>query len=159
MQVKIFVRPVFPNPTGPLTMQLAREGPLQNHEVTIGESRSYALVRDIEISTAASKFSQSNINAHATEGHIEQEIVDNRNFGDQRQPRAEIAGTDSPSIPQPAAQISGQGHLRLPERRAEATGANAPSSTGPRPGAKALYSAPVSICRYRFEWQSNEVMS
>jgi hypothetical protein len=50
MQVKTFVRAIFPNPTGPLTMQLAKERPLGPHELTYGESRSEALIRDIQVS-------------------------------------------------------------------------------------------------------------
>ncbi|TVY50003.1 hypothetical protein LOCC1_G000105 [Lachnellula occidentalis] len=145
MQVKVFVRPIFPNPIGPLTMQLAQERPLQNHEVTVGESRSYALVRDIELSTATSKFSQNHANAHAGE-HIRQDVVDDSNFGDQRQPQAETAQrSKSPLIPQPAAQTSSQRQFRLPEHGAEAVGANTPSSTERRPGAVILDSASVPI--------------
>jgi hypothetical protein len=50
MQVKTFVRAIFPNPTGPLTMQLAQERPLSPQELIYGESRSQALVKDIQVS-------------------------------------------------------------------------------------------------------------
>ena len=54
MQVKVHVRAVFPNPTGALTTQLAKERPFEAHEtIYTGESRSRALERDIEISRAA----------------------------------------------------------------------------------------------------------
>ena len=52
MQVKTFVRAVFPSPIGPLTMQLAKERPLR-YEKAFGESRSHALVKDIQISADA----------------------------------------------------------------------------------------------------------
>lgn len=51
MQVKTFVRAIIPNPTGPLTMQLAQERPLGRNEMTYGESRSQALVKDIQVSS------------------------------------------------------------------------------------------------------------
>jgi len=54
MQVKVEVRPLFPNPPGPLTTQLAKERPFEAHEKSYaGESRSKALDRDIEISKSA----------------------------------------------------------------------------------------------------------
>jgi hypothetical protein len=51
MQVKTFVRAIFPNPIGPLTIQLAKERPLGPDEMAYGESRSQALVKDIQVST------------------------------------------------------------------------------------------------------------
>ena len=54
MQVKVHVRAVFPNPSGPLTTQLAKERPIQSNELLFtGESRSKGLERDIEISKRA----------------------------------------------------------------------------------------------------------
>jgi hypothetical protein len=50
MQVKTFVRAIIPHPTGPLTMQLAKERPLGPQEFAYGESRSQALVKDIQVS-------------------------------------------------------------------------------------------------------------
>jgi hypothetical protein len=50
MQIKTFVKAIFPNPTGPLTMQLAKERPLGHHDLDYGESRSQALVKDIQVS-------------------------------------------------------------------------------------------------------------
>ncbi|KAL2060581.1 hypothetical protein VTL71DRAFT_9222 [Oculimacula yallundae] len=54
MQVKVEVRPLFPNPLGPLTTQLAQEVHFIAHEKSYtGESRSSALKTDIEISQVA----------------------------------------------------------------------------------------------------------
>jgi hypothetical protein len=54
MQVKVDVRALFPNPIGPLTAQLAKERRFgENERVRTGESRSTALIKDIEITTAA----------------------------------------------------------------------------------------------------------
>jgi len=54
MQVKVHVRAVFPNPSGPLITQLAKERPIQSNELLFtGESRSKGLERDIEISRRA----------------------------------------------------------------------------------------------------------
>lgn len=54
MQVKVSVRAIIPNATGPLITQLAKERQIQAHETTYtGESRSKALERDIDISRAA----------------------------------------------------------------------------------------------------------
>ena len=50
MQVKTFVRAIFPKPQGPLTMQLTKEEPLGPQELTYGESRSQGLVKDIQVS-------------------------------------------------------------------------------------------------------------
>jgi hypothetical protein len=54
MQVKVHVRALFPNPTGSLPTQLAKERLFEANERTYaGESRSRALERDIEMSRAA----------------------------------------------------------------------------------------------------------
>lgn len=54
MQVKVHIRPIFPNPPGPLTTQLAKECHFESHEtIHAGESRSKALEKDIVISRAA----------------------------------------------------------------------------------------------------------
>ncbi len=54
MQVKVHVRAHFPNQIGPITTQLAKERRLEEHERTLtGESRSKALIRDIDITTTA----------------------------------------------------------------------------------------------------------
>lgn len=54
MQVKVYIRALFPNPPGPLTTQLAKERAFEADETAYtGESRSRALERDIEISRAA----------------------------------------------------------------------------------------------------------
>jgi hypothetical protein len=50
MQVKVHVRALFPDQIGPRTTQLAKERRLDEHERTLtGESRSKALIKDIEI--------------------------------------------------------------------------------------------------------------
>lgn len=51
MQVKLHIRPLFPNPPGALTTQLAKERMFEADEtIFTGESRSQALERDIAIS-------------------------------------------------------------------------------------------------------------
>lgn len=54
MQVKVHVRALFPGQKDPRPTQLAKEHRIAEHEkVFIGESRSKALIRDIEIVAAA----------------------------------------------------------------------------------------------------------
>jgi hypothetical protein len=54
IQVKLYIRPIFLYPIGPLTTQLAKERPLSSNDKTYSrESRSKALKRDIEISSNA----------------------------------------------------------------------------------------------------------
>jgi hypothetical protein len=54
IQVKVHVRALFPNQIGPRITQLAKERRLDEHERTLtGESRSNALIKDIEITKTA----------------------------------------------------------------------------------------------------------
>lgn len=53
MQVKTFVRSIFPRAVGPLTMQLAQEQQLGPQELIYGESRSQGLIQDIAVSSTA----------------------------------------------------------------------------------------------------------
>lgn len=75
MQVKTFVRAIFPNPPGPLTMQLAKERPLGPQELTYGESRSQALVKDIQVS--------ARVAARATPVARPRQLIENGRNGEQ----------------------------------------------------------------------------
>jgi hypothetical protein len=159
MQVKIHVRPVFPNPTGPLTMQLAKERPIPNDEITGGESRSYALVRDIEISTAASRVHQNHGNAQVAEEHVEEELVNDPSLEPHQQPRAETTRMiRSPSVSQPTGRIFSQGQLPLPERRAEPIVTTASSATVPQSDTKNLDDS-VSVITLQIKIQHGSLMS
>lgn len=78
MQVKTFVRAIFPKPQGPLTMQLTKEEPLGPQELTYGESRSQGLVKDIQVSareaahaTLPRQYAESSGRDHALENSHE----------------------------------------------------------------------------------------
>jgi hypothetical protein len=120
MQVKTFVRPLFPNPVGPSTAQLAKERSLPDNEIKLGESRSFALVRDIEISKRAPPASDNQGNTE----HVES-VVSNGEPADQpQQPRAAV-GNMIESNPEaqssaPVAQMFSPGRQPLAELRAEA---------------------------------------
>ncbi|KAL5320456.1 hypothetical protein ACEPPN_011261 [Leptodophora sp. 'Broadleaf-Isolate-01'] len=109
MQVKVEVRPLFPNPPGPLTTQLAKERPFEAHEKSYtGESRSSALERDIEISKAAVSKS-SKIRRRRQQGHP---ITHPRNtsspriilhLGPQDKPAVHVSNSNTPRLAQPSA--------------------------------------------------------
>jgi hypothetical protein len=77
MQVKVYIKALFPNPPGPLTTQLAKEHPFEAHETAYtGESRSKALERDIEISRAAISGSRKEASSPREEAGVQEGLTD-----------------------------------------------------------------------------------
>jgi len=94
MQVKIYVRPIFPHPTGPLAMQLAQERHLREDEIKSGESRSCALIKDIEVTTQAPapEISPNEDDPDLTYKLFDQKIARYMEPEYQQQPQAEVPG-------------------------------------------------------------------
>jgi hypothetical protein len=113
MQVKVHVRPLFRNQTGPRTTQLAKERRLDEDERALaGESRSKALIRDIEISMTASMGPRAD-GLYALEADRRWELTVDNGGPSQRQPAGELARdyqqtgrTESPRMTRPARALS-----------------------------------------------------
>jgi hypothetical protein len=160
MQVKTFVRAIFPNPTGPLTMQLAKERSLGPHELTYGESRSEALVRDIQVSAGEAVHvapaapaapaalprqltAKRRNNGQTVEqdeglddilGSNGRQLV-NDLANEYQQPRAEVAQmTDHVRTVRPTAQITSGSHITQEARTTGTLGIPGPSRPAPRDG-------------------------
>jgi hypothetical protein len=157
MQVKTFVRAIFPNPTGPLTMQLAKERPLGPHELIYGESRSEALVKDIQVSAeevvrvapAAPAALPRQLTAKRRNnwqtveqdeglddilGSNGRQLV-NDLANEYRQPRAEVAQmTDHVQTVRPTPQMTSESHITQEARTTETLGIPGPSRPAPQDG-------------------------
>ncbi|KAF8851408.1 hypothetical protein BDZ45DRAFT_150850 [Acephala macrosclerotiorum] len=152
MQVKTFVRAIFPNPTGPLTMQLAEEQPLGPQELIYGESQSQALVKDIQVSAREAAHAvpvarprQLTENGRTREQTVEQDqrlddilsssgrrLVNNL-ANEYQQPRAEVAQmTDHVQTARPVAQMTSDRQIPPPARTTEPI--PGPSRSAPRDG-------------------------
>jgi hypothetical protein len=112
MQVKVHVRALFRNQTGPRTTQLAKERRLEGERAPAGESRSKALIRDIEISTTASLGPRAD-GLCALETDRRRELtVDNgepselQSAGEPARDYQQIGRTESPRMTRPARALS-----------------------------------------------------
>jgi hypothetical protein len=151
MQVKTFVRAIFPNPTGPLTTQLAKERPLGPDEMTYGESRSQALVKDIQVSARETPHAapialprEPSHNGRTSEKTVgqDQRLDDilgpsgrqlvNDLSNDYQRPRAQVAQmTDHVQFAQPAASMANGRHIPQTTRMTEPLGIAGPSRSAP----------------------------
>lgn len=154
MQVKTFVRAIFPNPTGPLTMQLAKERPLGPQELIYGESRSQALVKDIQVSAREAAHAapvarprQLTENGRNREQTVEQDQrlddilgssgrqLVNDLANEYQQPGEEVAQmTDHVQTARPVAQMTSDRQIPPPARTTEPLGIPGPSLSAPRDG-------------------------
>jgi hypothetical protein len=142
MQVKTFVRAIFPRAIGPLTMQLAQEQALGPHELVYGESRSHGLIRDIEASAAAALAPiAQHIDNHKY--HLDdllnssgRQLIDTL-ANEYEHPRAAVAQmTSLVQNIRPVAQVTNESHVPIPVPLAESLGMPGPSRPAPADGSR-----------------------